>query len=79
MKTTFQRSPPRIELTGITICNHKFRETLLKELSLTNTWNNDIRNFMDVCVRSLDKHAPLNKKYAQGNHLPFMIRNCPRQ
>ena len=57
--------------------NQKFRETLVKELSLANTWNNDIRNFIDVCVRSLDTHAPLQKKYTRGNHILLKIRNCP--
>ena len=30
---------------------------------MTNTWNNDISNFIDICIGSLEKHAPLKKKY----------------
>ena len=52
--------------------NHKFRETLLKELSLTNIWNNNMTKFIGVCVRRLDKHAPIKKRYSRGNHLHFM-------
>ena len=33
-----------------------------------------ISNFIDICKRSLDKHAPFKKKYIPGNHLPFMNR-----
>ena len=74
MKATFQRLSPKIRSyrNYNKFYNHKFRETLVKELSLTTTWNNDISNFIDVCVRSLDKHAPPKKKYTHGNHLPFM-------
>ena len=28
-------------------------------------------NFIDICMRSLDKHAPLKKKYICDNHLLF--------
>lgn len=58
METTFQRLPPKI--TTYRNCNkfynHKFQETLVEELSLKNTWNNDIRNYIDVYVRNPDKH-----------------------
>ena len=73
-KTTSQRLPPKITTyrNCNKIYNHKFWETLGKELSLTNTWNNDISNFIDICMRSLDKHVTLKKKYICGNHLPFI-------
>ena len=79
MKTTSQRLPPKIRTyrNYKKFYNHKFRETLVKELSLTNTWNNDISNFIDICMRSLEKHAPLKKKYIRGNHFPFMNKELP--
>ena len=74
MKAAFQRLLPKIKTyrNYNKFYNHKFRETLVKELHLTNNWNNDIENFMDICMRSLDKCAPLKKKYICGNPLPFM-------
>ena len=74
MKTSFQRLSPKIRTCRNynKFYNHKFRETLVKELSLANTRNSDISNFIDVCVRSLDKHTPLKKNYTHGDHLPFM-------
>ena len=29
-------------------------------------------------MRTLDKHAPLKKKYIRGNHLPFMNKELPK-
>ena len=51
---------------------------MLKELSLTNTWNNNVSNFIDICMRTLDEHAPLKKKYIRGNHLPFMNKELSK-
>ena len=48
--------------------NHKFQETLVKELSSTNTWNDDISNF-------IEKHAPLKRS---GNHFPFMNKELSK-
>ena len=45
---------------------------------MTNTWNNDVSNFIDICMRTLDKHAPLKKKYIRGNHRPFMNKELPK-
>ena len=80
IKTAFQRSPPKVRTyRNHNKCyNQKFRETLVKKLSLTNTWNDDISKFINICTRTLDKHAPPKKEYIRGNHLLF-IRNCPRQ
>ena len=80
MKTTFQRLPPKIRTyrNFRKFYNHKFRETLVKELSLANTWNDDISNFIDICMRSLEKHAPLKKKYIGGNRLPFMNKELSK-
>ena len=58
--------------------NHKFQKTLLHKLSLNNTWNNDISNFIDVFVKSQDKYAPPKKSYNRGNHLIFMNKELPK-
>ena len=81
MKTTFQRLSLKIRTyrNYDKLDNLKFRETLVKDLSLTNTWNNDINNFIDICMRSLDKHEPLKKKYTRGNHFPFINPFLPNQ
>ena len=80
MKTTFQRLPPKIRTyrNHNKFYNHKFRQTLVKELSSTKTWNNDISIFIDICMRNLDKYEPLKKKYIRGNHLPFINKELPK-
>ena len=74
MKITFQRLPPKISTySNYKKCyNHKFGDTLVKELSSTKTWNNDISIFIDIYVRNLDKHESLKKKGARGKHLLFI-------
>ena len=58
MTAIFPRLPPKIRTSRNynKFYNLNFRETLVKELSLTNAWNNDISNFIDICMRSLEKH-----------------------
>ena len=62
MTAIFPRLPPKIRTSRNynKFYNLNFRETLVKELSLTNAWNNDISNFIDICMRSLEKHVTLN-------------------
>ena len=62
MTVIFPRLPPKIRTSRNynKFYNLNFRETLVKELSLTNAWNNDISNFIDICMRSLEKHVTLN-------------------
>ena len=62
MTAIFPRLPPKIRTSRNynKFYNLDFRETLVKELSLTNAWNNDISNFIDICMRSLEKHVTLN-------------------
>ena len=80
MKTTFQRLPSKIRTyrNHNKFYNHKFGETLVKELSSSKIWNNDISIFIDICVRNLDKHESLRKKYVRGNHLPFINKELPK-
>ena len=74
MKTAFQRFPTKVRTykNCNKLYNQKFGETLVKTLSLTNTCNNDTSNFIDICMRSLDKYALLKKMYIRGNHLLFV-------
>ena len=62
MTAIFPRLPPKIRTSRNynKFYNLNFRETLVKELSLTNAWNNDISNFIDICMRSLEKHVTIN-------------------
>ena len=62
MTAIFPRLPPKIRTSRNynKFYNLNFRETLVKDLSLTNAWNNDISNFIDICMRSLEKHVTLN-------------------
>ena len=59
MKATFQRLPPKIRTCRNynKFYNHKFREILAKELSLTNTWNNDVSNSGPATLGMLEGHG----------------------
>ena len=74
MKTFFQRSPAKIRTyrNYKKFYNHKFRETF------RNTCNNDISSSIDICIRSLDRIAPLKNKYICGNHLSFMNKELSK-
>ena len=77
IKATFQRLPPRIR-TKMNYNKFYNRETLVKELCWTYTWNNDTSNFTYTCMRSLEKHEPLKKKYTRGSHLLFMNKELSK-
>ena len=80
MKTTFQRlsSKTKTYRNYSKFYHHKFRETLVKDLFLTHTWNNDISILIGICMRSLDNHARVKKKYIRGNHHSFMNKELSK-
>ena len=75
-KMTFQKLKPRI----INYRDYKFfdnvryRNDLLQEISSSYLEFNDngFSGFFDICRTTLDQHAPRKKKYARGNHMPFI-------
>ena len=37
--------------------------------------NNGLEKFLVVCVKTLDRFAPYNKRYLRGNNMPFMKKS----
>ena len=76
MKTTFQKLKPKIvnyrDYSGFS--NDDFRKNLLHNLSLEIINTNDsngLEKFLQICIKTLDKMAPIKKKYVRGNNMPF--------
>ena len=82
MKTSFERLKPRV----INYRDHKsfenklFREELLFELSTSTSEENadDLEEFIKICQKTLNHHAPAKQKFARGNHLPFMNKTLSK-
>ena len=82
-KMTFQKLKPRI----INYRDYKFfdnvryRNALLQEISSSYLEFNGNRfsGFFDICRTTLDQHAPRKKKYARGNHMPFINKTLSKE
>ena len=82
-KMTFQKFKPRI----INYRDYKFfdnvsyRDKLLQEISNSYLKFNDngFSGFFDICRTTLDQHAPRKKKYARGNHMPFIKKTLSKE
>ena len=48
-------------------------KNLLHNLSLEiiNTNSIGLEKFLQICIKTLDKMAPIKKKYVRGNNMPF--------
>ena len=75
MKTTFQKLKPKIvnyrDYSGFS--NDDFKKNLLHNLSLEiiNTNSNGLEKFLQICIKTLDKMAPIKKKYVRSDNMPF--------
>ena len=75
MKTTFKKLKPKIanyrDYSGFS--NDNFGKNLLHNLSLEiiNTNSNGLEKFLQICIKTFDKMAPIKKKYVRGNNMPF--------
>ena len=82
-KMTFQKLKPRI----VNYRDYKFfdnaryRNDLLQEISSSYLEFNDngFSGFFDICRTTLDQHAPRKKKYARGNHMPFINKTLSKE
>ena len=83
IKASFQRLQPRIinYMDYIRFQNNVFREELLSELLNVNIEENeeDFSNFLDICKKNINYHAPCKQKYARGNLLPFINKTVSKQ
>ena len=82
-KMTFQKLKPRI----INYKDYKFfvnvryRNDLQQEISNSYLEFNDngFSGFFYICRTTLDQHAPRKKKYARGNHMPFINKTLSEE
>ena len=82
MKTSFERLKPRV----INYKDYKsfednlFREELLFELSNSTLEQNADRleQFIEMCQKALNHHAPAKQKFVQDNHLSFMNKTLSK-
>ena len=82
-KMNFQKLKPRI----INYRDYKFfdnvryRNDLLQEISSSYLEFNDngFSGIFDICQTMLDQHAPRKKKYARGNHIPFINKTLSKR
>ena len=81
MKPSYRKSQPNT----IHYRNYKnfssdiFRDSLQKiSQNLGNSCDQDVDDFLISCYKTLDQYAPRKKKYARGNHSPFINKNLSK-
>ena len=82
-KASFQRLQPRIinYRDYRHFQNDVFRDELLSELLDVSIVENeeDFSNFLDICKKNVNYHAPCKQKHSRGNHLPFMNKTLSKE
>ena len=56
----------------------KFKLEILDKLSMQNLLTMDYKNFKDTIIDSLNKHAPLKRKYLRANHSNFITKELSK-
>ena len=76
LKTEFIKADPiQINYRNYKNYNHiEFSKHLVNELQNDVTSNNNYNNFQTILCRTLDVHAPIQKKYLRANNSPFMTK-----
>ena len=59
--------------------NELFLANLIKELSKNSIPEDDLIGFLDACKKSLDYHAPPERKYMRANQAPFMTKELNKE
>ena len=60
--------------------NNRCTDGLTSKLSNTDSENNTrLNGFLNICMDTLDQHAPCKQKYMRGNHLPFMNKTTSKE
>ena len=83
MRKTFKKLSPRIisYRSYKDFSNERFRDCLVNNLSNEILSNNDngIEKFCKTTMDSLNLFAPIKKKYARGNQMPFMTKDLSKE
>ena len=80
---TFKKIRPRVinYRSYRDFSNETFRVSLINNLSNEAFVNNDtgFEKFCKTNMDSLNSSAPIEKKYARGNRMPFMTKNLSKE
>ena len=83
MRKTFKKLMPRLinYRSFKSFSNDDFRVSLMDDLSNENFVNNDngLEKFCKVATNTLNKFAPIKKKYARGNQMPFITKELSKE
>ena len=74
-----KRTPLVISYRDYTNYDHSlFRYELIRNLNNLNGGQIDCETFNSVTVATLNRHAPLKKKYMRANNWPFMNKTLSK-
>ena len=83
MRKTFKKVRPRVTnyRSYRDFSNETFRISLMNDLSNEVFVNNDdgLQKFCKMTMDTLNSFAPIKKKYARGNQMPFMTKNLSKE
>ena len=83
MRKTFKKMRPRVinYRSYRDFSNERFRVSLMNNLSNEVFVNNDdgLQKFCKTTMDTLNSFAPIKKKYARGNQMPFMTKNLSKE
>ena len=83
MRKTFKKIRPRVinYRSYRDFSNETFRVSLMNNLSNEVFVNNDdgLKKFCKTTMDTLNSFAPIKKKYARGNQMPFMTKNLSKE
>ena len=73
-KTHFQKQKPKLINYRDYRIFSEYRQHILYTLSLLgNEWREvSFESFLSICMETLDKTAPIKRKYGGTNHSPFL-------
>ena len=57
---------------------YKFKLEVFNKLSMQDPSTMDYAIFKDTIINSLNRHAPLKRKYLRANHLTFIMKELSK-
>ena len=77
MKTTFMKQEPKIIYyrNFKNFINNIFRRDLIFEIDKIGPLNISCNEFENIFLDTLNKHAPLKKRYIRANNAPYMTKS----
>ena len=80
MKANFQKQVPKILYyrNYKSFNNDNFRNDLLQDIRKHGSHSIECKNFEEIFLSTLNKHAPLKKRYIRANNSPFMNKTLSK-